>query len=272
MKSALITGASSGLGLASAKMLASAGYHVIMLCRNHQKAQIALAQVQQLGSGEVVLCDLADLNQVADFTKTFGTRKLDVLMHNAGVVQTKKEVSPQGFEMTMAVNHLAVFLLTHLLLDNLTTGSRIVVVSSGAHFAAKFDLSNWMAENKFSTIQQYGLSKLANILFTITMAKRLEERGITVNAVHPGGVRTGLGDNNKVWYSFLGKFVKLFLMSPERGADTQVWLAADANLKTSGGYYYKRKIAKCSKHCTVENAERLHAKTLAVLKEAQFIV
>ena len=114
--------------------------------------------------------------------------------------------------------------------------------------AAKFDLSNWMAEKKFTTIQQYGFSKMCNILFTRELAKRLKDDGITVNAVHPGGVNTHFGDNNKVWYSFIGKMIKWFLLSPEKGADTQVWLAVAPEVDgITGGYYYKRKPKKISK-------------------------
>ena len=242
MKQILITGANAGLGLASSKMLAKAGHHVIMLCRNQERGSAALQEVQQQGSAELVLCDLSDMEDIRSFAATFQERKIDVLLHNAGVVLTSKQVTKQGFEATIAINHLAVYCLTHELWGCLSFGSRVVVVSSDAHWSARLNLKTWMAEKKYSTIQQYGASKLCNILFASFLAARAQKQGITVNSVHPGGVNTNLGDSNKVWYAFVGRLIKRFLLSPEQGADTQVWLSVAPEMAgQTGGYYYKRK-------------------------------
>lgn len=248
MKQILITGANSGLGLASSKMLARDGHHIIMLCRNQQRGEIALREVQEVGSAELVLCDLSDTESITTFSESWGDRKIDVLMHNAGVVLTDRQLTKQGFEATIGINHLAVYHLTHVLWKCLTEKARVVIVSSDAHWAAKLDLSKWMAEDKYSMIQQYGSSKLCNILFSSVLAERSKNSGITVNAVHPGGVNTNLGEGNKVWYAFLGRFVKKFMISPEKGADTQVWLAISPEMEgQNGGYYYKRRLRKMSK-------------------------
>jgi len=248
MKQILITGANSGLGLASAKMLAQDGHHIIMLCRDQNRGSTALLEVQEQGSAELLVCDLSDMENIHALATTLQDRKIDVLLHNAGVVLTTRHVTPQGFEATVAINHLAVYLLTYILWDCLQEGARIVVVSSDAHKAAKLQFETWMADKKFSTIQQYGVSKMCNILFSSELARRAKPFGITVNAVHPGGVNTGLGDRNEVWYGFLGRWIKKLLMSPKKGADTQVWLATSPDMEgKTGGYYYKRKPRSMSK-------------------------
>ncbi|MEC7983577.1 MAG: SDR family NAD(P)-dependent oxidoreductase, partial [Myxococcota bacterium] len=248
MKRILITGASSGLGLASSKRLAQKGHHIIMLVRSPQKGEAALRSVRKHGSAELLLCDLSDLNQLQAGTFPTPKEPIDVLMHNAGIIETHRHITPQGFERTIAVNHLAMVLLTHTLWASLRDDARIVIVSSGAHKAVRFNLDDWMAEKKYSLIQQYGLSKLCNILFCVGLAKRIKGTKKTVNSVHPGAVNTGLGNNNQTWYAPIGHLVKRFLMKPNKGADTQVWLSIAPELHSqSGGYYYKRKLAPVSK-------------------------
>ncbi|MDG1479828.1 MAG: SDR family NAD(P)-dependent oxidoreductase [Myxococcota bacterium] len=248
MKQTLITGANTGLGLAASKMLARAGHHVIMLCRSPERGAAALAEVAAEGSAELVLCDLSDFAQIRRLSETFAGRSIDVLMHNAGIVLTDRQVCPQGFERTISVNHLAPYLLTHTLWGCLSRGSRVVIVASDAHRAARLQLATWMAEEKFSTIQQYGSSKLCNILFSDALAVRAQPHGITVNCLHPGAVNTSLGDRNDVWYSGLGAFIKRFLASPEKGADTQVWLADSPEVEgQTGGYYAKRRLGRRSR-------------------------
>ena len=243
MKQILITGANAGLGFASSKLLAQEGHHIIMLCRDRQRGEKALQEVLAYGSAELILCDISDMNNILRLKTLFVDRDIDVLMHNAGVIHTSRTLNPQGFEGTIATNHLGVYLLTHTLWNNLTKGGRIVVVSSDAHKAAKLDLNTWMAEKKYSMIQQYGVSKMCNILFTIELAKRAKKYNITVNALHPGGVNTKLGDNNTVWYAGFFRWMKKLMLSPEKGADTQVWLATAPEMENiTGGYYYKRKI------------------------------
>ncbi|MFT5679154.1 MAG: retinol dehydrogenase-14 [Myxococcota bacterium] len=251
MKQTLITGANTGLGLASSKMLARAGHHVIMLCRSPEKGAAALAEVAAEGSAELVLCDLSDFEQVRGLAQTFAGRPLDVLLHNAGIVLTERKTCPQGFERTISVNHLAPYLLTHTLWGSLQEGSRVVIVASDAHRAGTLDLETWMAEEKYSTIQQYGRSKMCNILFSDALSRRAEPHGVTVNCLHPGVVNTSLGDGNDVWYSFLGKWAKRFMTSPEKGADTQVWLADSPEVEgRTGGYYAKRKPGKRSRQAS----------------------
>lgn len=240
MKRTLVTGANAGLGLASSKQLAARGHHVLMLCRNPEKGAAALAVVQGHGSAELVLCDLADLDQVRETGARLAEAGLDGMLHNAGVVLTDYGETPQGFERTLAINHLAVMALTHAAWDGLAPDGRVTVVSSEAHLGAKLDLDHWMDAAGYATFRRYANSKLCNILFTLELARRAPGRA--VNTLHPGAVATELGDENDVWYAPLGKLLKRLFRSPDKAADTQVWLAADAETGgRTGGYYVRRR-------------------------------
>jgi len=175
--------------------------------------------------------------------------KIDVLINNAGAVYLSRKVSADGLEMTFAINHMAYFVVTNLLLDRLkaTPGARVVSTSSDAHKAGRVDFDDLQLEKSYASFRAYGTSKLENILFTRELAKRLAGTGVTANCLHPGFVGTRFGQNNanNIFMKGLARVIMSFGLKPEEGARTIVYLAASDDVaKTSGEYFYKCKIEK----------------------------
>ncbi|MGI8314571.1 SDR family oxidoreductase [Halobacillus mangrovi] len=250
-KTALVTGANSGMGLASTVELMKKGYHVIMLCRNEPRGKEALrSAMQESGSdkAELMIGDLASLQSIHRFNEEFNAHysKLDVLINNAGVVSIKRTTTEDGFESMMGINHLGHFLLTNLLLDKIQCSKqgRIVTVSSGAHKAGNIHFDDPHLKRKYSVIKGYSQSKLANILFTLKLDEKLENTSVLVNCVHPGAVSTNLGVNRGSGFGkTIHAMLRPFFLTPQQGADTAIYLATDPDLKISGEYFYKRKVA-----------------------------
>jgi retinol dehydrogenase-12 len=245
-KTALVTGATSGIGEATAIDLARRGARVAVLCRNEDKGRAVLASIaRETGRdhGMLFVADLASQEQIRGVVPQIldACERLDLLVNNAGVVNTGHTRTEDGIENTFAVNHLAYFLLTLLLLDRIVESApaRIVNVASDAHrFVRGIDFEDLGHERSFWWPRVYGQSKLANILFTRELARRLEGTGVTVNAVHPGAVATGLGSNNGGWASRIMKFAAPLFRSPDKGAETSIWAATDPSLaRTTGGYF-----------------------------------
>jgi len=239
----LVTGASGGLGLATVRALAAEGAHVILVCRDAARGARVLDEVGR-DRAELVLADLGSLASIESAAAAVAARhrRLDVLVNNAGLVSVKRTLTADGFETTFGVNHLGPFALTNRLLPLLRAGapSRIVNVSSNAHRGAQLDFDDLQAERRYSFWTAYCRSKLANILFTAELARRLTGTGVTANAVHPGAVRTRLGDGNGRALDLLARGIKLFLLSPERGARTQVYLATAPGVAGVSGRYFVR--------------------------------
>lgn len=243
----LVTGATSGLGLATAEALARMGAAVIVHGRNADKAKRAVTGlVRATGNQQVsfVQADFASLADVRRLAKDLNERlpRLDVLINNAGtaVVGRPMTVTSDGYEMTLAVNHLAPFLLTNLLLDKIkkSAPARIVVVASEAHRNVKLDLEDLMGERGGVGFRAYSRSKLANILFTRSLAKRLQGSGVTINAVHPGVVHTGLLSASTTPYKLIMILGGWLMRSPQQGARTSIYLASSPEVEgRSGGYY-----------------------------------
>ncbi|MFS1514077.1 SDR family oxidoreductase [Chengkuizengella sp. SCS-71B] len=255
-KIALITGANSGMGLATTTEIAKKGATVIMLCRNKQRGEAALETAKQHSGSqniELMICDLGSLESIRTFVSQFKEKyyKLDILINNAGVISLKRELTSDGFEMQLGINHLGHFLLTNLLLESLNNAeeARIINVSSGAHKIGKIDLQDPFLTKRYGLMKGYAQSKLANILFTKELSKKLSNTNITVNALHPGAVATNIGVNRKTGFGKnLIKLVKPFFLSPEEGAATAIYLATSDEVKdTTGEYFYKKKIAFVSK-------------------------
>lgn len=247
-KVAIVTGATSGLGLETARRLAERGYEVGLLARDRSKAAKAADSIGRTAEIAPVIfhCDMSELAQVRQAAGEIGARfpRIDVLVNNAGVINMKRRVTVDGFEETFAVNHLAHFLLTGLLLPNLQAAAlaRIVVVSSNAHVPFKLDLDDLMSERRYSTFPVYGRSKLANLYFTYELARRLAGSGVTVNAVHPGAVASGFSKNNGTLARIAMTLIAPFFMSAGKAAETPVWMATAAELETTtGSYFYKKK-------------------------------
>ncbi|MBY3619651.1 SDR family oxidoreductase [Acinetobacter sp. CUI P1] len=249
-KIALVTGANSGMGLATTVELARKGAKVIMVCRNRQRGEEALAAAKQKSHSEdieLMLCDLASLESIRSFAEEF-TRKypiLDILINNAGVVTIKRQLTKDGFEMDLGVNHLGHFLLTNLLLEPLKAAEqgRIVVVASGAYKIGALHYEDPTLARRFNPAKAYARSKLANILFTKELAARLQGTRVTVNCVHPGAVGTNIGVNRETGFGkSILKLLSYFFLTPEQGADTAIYLAMEPELReVTGQYYYRRK-------------------------------
>lgn len=234
MPLALITGASSGIGLATASALASRGFHVVAAGRS--TPQTLLAEVERAGgSAEFLALDLASLDSVREAARRFADsgRSIEVLVNNAGI-GARRGVSADGFEIHFAVNHLGHFLLTHHLQPSLRSGSRIVTVTSSVHFRAKgIDFERLRQRSRsFYGLEEYAVSKLANVLFTREMARRLPDR--RTYAVHPGLTDTGIFP----WYASL--LLRRRLNPPQRGAETVVWCATSPEVANESGAYYSR--------------------------------
>ena len=202
-KICLVTGATNGIGMATAQALAHMGATVVIVGRDAQKAARVTEEIRAASGNQNVDWLLADLSSQQDIRRLATEFKskyshLHVLLNNAGATFTTRQLSVDGIEMTFALNHLAYFLLTNLLLDTIKASSpaRIINVSSDAHSGGKIDFDNLQGERSYSSFGPYGNSKLANILFTTELARRLEGTGVTVNALHPGFTSTGFGKNN----------------------------------------------------------------------------
>ncbi len=246
----LVTGATSGLGLATARALAARGAHVIVVGRHPERTPMVARQVQQeTGNPQVLplVADFQDLEQVRRLAQAVRERfpHLDVLVNNAGTFFLRRRMTPYGAEATLVVNHLAPFLLTLLLLDALQAApqGRVVNVASEAHRAARAeDFDDPAMARRYSGWRAYARSKLANILFTYELARRLAGTRVTVNAVHPGLVATNIW---RVGWRPLDRLLQWWVarraLTPEEGAETQIYLATAPELEGVSGRYFVRK-------------------------------
>ena len=249
-KVALVTGATSGIGSATAEAMAAKGAELFIVCRNAEKGRVLLDSIRSKTGNTDLSMIVADLSVQADVRRAAAEfletgKPLHLLINNAGVIYTERKVTVDGLEETFAVNHLGYFLLTELLRERLVASApaRIVSVASGAHAFCKqiyFDDLNF-EHRPFKTFEVYGHSKLANILWTRELARQLQGTGVTANCVHPGAVRSGLGKQN----GWLGKLttalVGPFFQSPEQGASTSIYVATSPDVEGVSGKYF----AKC---------------------------
>jgi NAD(P)-dependent dehydrogenase (short-subunit alcohol dehydrogenase family) len=242
----LITGGTSGIGKSTALALAGMGATAVIVGRSASKTAQAVEEIRAAtGSKNIdsLLADLSSQAEVRRLADEFRSKyqHLHVLLNNAGAVFIQRQLSVDGIEMTFALNHLAYFLLTNLLLDTLKASApaRIINVSSGAHTNGKIDFDNLQGERGY-TANAYSHSKLANILFTVELARRLEGTGVTANALHPGFVATGFAKNNG-WLiaAVIGIVAPLIARSPAKGAETSIYLAASPEVEgITGKYFY----------------------------------
>ncbi|MCA9955364.1 MAG: SDR family oxidoreductase [Anaerolineales bacterium] len=253
-KVCLVTGANAGMGKVTARELAQMGATVIMVARSQVRGEAALDEIRQASNSDKVQLLLADLSSMASIRELADTvqanyGRLDVLVNNAGGIFNQREVSVDGYEMTFALNHLNYFLLTNLLLDLLKASApaRIVNVASTAHVGAKIHFDDIMMAQKYRSFEAYGQSKLANILFTYELARRLAGSGVTANALHPGGVATEFA-TGQGFMGWIFKLIRPFLLTPEQGAQTQIYLASSPDVEgISGKYFAKKKPVQSSK-------------------------
>jgi retinol dehydrogenase 12 len=245
-KVCVVTGATSGIGKAAATALAKMGSEVVLVGRDPSRAEAAATEIGAIATvpPKVEIADLASMEQVRALAGRLASlARIDVLINNAGLVLGERRVTKDGFEHVFAVNHLAPFLLTNLLLPKLTGAApaRVVTVTSDAHTAAKLNVDDPNLEHGWDSWRSYANSKLANILFTRELARRLDGTGVTANCAHPGVVRTGFGREGKPLLRLGTTIARPFFLSPERGADTVVYLASSPDVAgETGGYYVKR--------------------------------
>ena len=242
----VVTGATSGIGKAAAAALARLGATVVLVGRDRGRTEAAAAEIARVSASpaRAEVADLASLEQVRGLAgRLAGLERIDVLINNAGQVLGERRITPDGLEHVFVLNHLAPFLLTSLLLPKLSASApaRVVTVTSDAHSAARLDLSDPNLEHGWDSWRSYANSKLANILFTRELARRLDGTGVTANCAHPGVVRTGFGRESRPLLKLGIMIARPFMLSPERGADTIVYLASSPDVAgQTGGYYVKR--------------------------------
>ncbi|NDJ53469.1 MAG: SDR family oxidoreductase [Chloroflexi bacterium] len=264
----IVTGANNGIGKITTRELARMGAHLVMVCRSRERGEAARQEIiEQSGSDKIDLL-IADLSSQADIRKVAAEineqyDKIDVLVNNAGALFTRRLVSVDGIEMTFALNHLGYFHLTHLLLDKIKASApaRIVNVSSSAHIGASMHFDDLEFKRVYRPNAVYGQSKLANILFSNELARRLDGTGVTSNALHPGFVQTGFGKNNgSLIAGLLGVMQSLFGISEEEGARTSIYLAASPEVEGITGHYFddkQRDVPPTPAGQSVEDAQRL---------------
>jgi NAD(P)-dependent dehydrogenase (short-subunit alcohol dehydrogenase family) len=247
-KTVLITGASTGIGKAAARALAAMGADVTMVSRDAVRGEAARAEIAAASGNPRVAFFAADLSLPADVRAAAaafkaGHDRLDVLINTAAIIPYKRTLTPDGLETQFAVNHLAYFLLTHLMLDRLRAAapSRIVLVSSGLHRRGGLDFEDLQSEKGYRGMKVYGRTKLMNLLFMREMDRRLAGSGVTVNALSPGFTATDLGRSapplSRLVFKTLGK-------SPEKGADTVIYLAASSDVEGVSGRYFNNRRAE----------------------------
>lgn len=263
-KICLVTGSNSGIGKVTARELARMGATVVMLCRNRAKGEAAQAEIQAATGNQHVSLIVADLASQAEIRRAAAEfqqqhSQLHVLIHNAGGINNTRKLTPDGLETTFAINHLAPFLLTELLLDTLKASApaRVINVSSIAHVSGKIDFEDLQGARRYGTWRAYGQSKLAMILFTYELANQLKGSGVTVNALHPGAIASnfdsGLGSVTRWGWRLFAPFMS----SVEQGAQTTLYLATSPEVEGVTGKYFANQREKRSSGRSYDESARL---------------
>jgi NAD(P)-dependent dehydrogenase (short-subunit alcohol dehydrogenase family) len=263
-KTCLVTGATAGIGRVTARELARPGARVFLVARDPTRGEALAREIRgEGGSAEMLVADLSSQAEVRGLAQRFLSRggPLHVLVNNAGVFELSRKLRSDGIETVFAVNHLAYFLLTLLLLERLRASApaRVVNVASEAHRWGTMDFDDLEGAKSYRPMRIYGRSKLANVLFTYELARRLAGSGVTVNCLHPGTVATGLGSQNGTLARLLISLLRPFLRTPEGGASTTIYLAASPEVTdVSGGYFIDCRRARSSEEsCDPQIARRL---------------
>ena len=254
-KVCLVTGSTDGIGKVSARVLAELGAKVIIVGRDPEKSAIVLAELRSISGNkniDLLMADLAVMQEVRDLADQVISRydRLDVLLNNAGGYFTKHEITSDGLEMTFALNHMSYFLLTNKLMELLkfSAPARIVNVSSDAHYGVDIEFENLNGEQEYKAWKAYQKSKLANVLFTYELLKKVPGN-ITVNCLHPGFVATNFGHNNGGFFGPVLKIAqRISAIDPEEGAKTSIFLCSAPEVKgVSGKYFYKCQLKTSSR-------------------------
>ena len=265
-KICLVTGANSGIGKVTALALARKGATVVMVCRSRDRGEAARADITTRSGNESVnllIADLSSQRAIRKVAEEFCRRyeRLDALVNNAATILRTRRLTEDGVEATFALNHLAYFLLTNLLIEVLKASapSRIVNVGSAAHEKATIDFDDLQSERRYDCRQAYAVSKLANVLFTYELARRLEGTGVTANCVHPGSVATTINKEAEPWVRLAWTLMRPVLLSPEQGSETVIHLASSPELEGMTGKYFIKKspVPSSAESYSLDAARRL---------------
>jgi len=266
-KTCIITGATSGMGLATAVSLAGMGAKLALIGRNSEKGEAVVKSIIEKTQNPNIDFFKADLSSIADIKKLASVLKvrypeINILINNAGAINPKKETTIDGFELTFAVNHLAYFLLTNLLLDNLKVAPKARIVSV-ASIASTYGKIYWddlnFEKKKYEAFSAYAQSKLANIIFTYELANRLKGTNVTANCLHPGMVKTRFATGMNNYFGFFWKLMNPLLITAEKGAETAIFLASSPEVEGISGKYFKerREIKSPKLSYNIESQKRL---------------
>ncbi len=263
---AIVTGANSGMGKATVAALSDKGYEVVMLCRDSKRGNDAFKELKEENPErniKLMFCDLGNYSSIRSFVDDFDQEysALDLLINNAGFISLDRQETSEGVERQFGINHLGHFLLTNQLIPYMPENSRIVVVASGGHKAGKIHFDDISLTKGYNVVKAYGQSKLANVLFTRELARRLKDKKITVNCCHPGAVATNMGVSRDTGFGkTITGILKPFFLTPAEGGRTAVFLATEPSVSNmTGDYFYKCKIAKSSKASkNMDVAKRLY--------------
>jgi NAD(P)-dependent dehydrogenase (short-subunit alcohol dehydrogenase family) len=245
-KVCVITGATSGIGLVAAERLAAQGARLVLVGRDRTRGEAALKRLREVAPRDEARMLYADLSRLAEM-KRIGAEiaasepRIDVLINNAGAIFTTRRVTEDGLELTFALNHMAYFVVTNLLLPNLRAAApaRIVSTASMAHRRATLDFADLQTARGYAAMKAYGRSKLANILFTRELARRVAGAGVTANCLHPGFVATRFGNDNNLFVRAVVRLMMLSAIKPEEGAETIVYLASSPEVAEISGRYFQ---------------------------------
>jgi NAD(P)-dependent dehydrogenase (short-subunit alcohol dehydrogenase family) len=248
-KTVVITGGTSGIGQVAARKLAKLGARIVLIARDKPRGEATLALLRQSAPNLAHTAHYADLSRISEMKRAASEiaarePRIDVLINNAGALFSARRLTEDGLELTFALNHMAYFVVTELLLNRLafSAPARIVNTSSRAHQGARLDFDDLQLAERYGAMKAYCRSKLCNILFTRELAGRIEGTGVTVNCLHPGFVATRFADESGGLISSFAGLAKLMAISPEDGADTIVYLASSPEVAgVSGQYFYKRR-------------------------------
>jgi len=275
----LITGANRGIGRATALGLAKVGATVVLVCRDSERSAVAQAAIRAESGNpavDLLIADLASQSAIRQLAADFKERyqQLHVLINNAGLAKKERTLTEDGLEMTLAVNHLAPFLLTHLLLDvlNASVPARIISVSSMVRKWGEIAFDDLQGEQDYDMDRAYNQSKLANVLFTYELARRLEGTGVTANSLEPGMTVTDFGREYTGFKAFMSRLWRVFMKSPEQGAETSIYLASAPEVAGVSGQHFIDKKAVGSAEATYDAvlARRLWAASAALTGRERF--
>jgi NAD(P)-dependent dehydrogenase (short-subunit alcohol dehydrogenase family) len=263
-KTIVITGATSGIGQIAAEKLAAMGARLVLVARDKTRGEAELARLRPLSPGVNHSIHYADLSRLAEIKRVAADiataePRVDVLINNAGALFGSRQVTSDGLELTFATNHMSYFILTHGLRDRLRAAApaRVVNVASDAHKGEKLDFDDLQSAKSYRGLHVYGRSKLCNILYTRELARRWHGSGVTANSLHPGFVSTRFGDQSGGMLSFAVRAAKTFAISPEKGAETVVYLASSDEAANSNGlYFYKCQPATLTKEAQDDDSAR----------------